>query len=74
MALPGSTLIDVVRCDRSCSYLAIYLIGFVAVMGLAVVGSLLGLKWRSWFPGAEGGGSLVASVSAVVCSFMSFTS
>jgi hypothetical protein len=72
MTRTGSALIDVVRCDRSLSFFAIFVFGFVLVLTLAIVGSLIGWKWRAWIPGAEGSGSLVKSVSAAVCSFMSF--
>ena len=71
MSIPGSNLLDVSRGDHSLSFLAIFAAGFVVVLALALGGSALGLKWRSWLPGAESRGSLFGSVSAAVYSFMS---
>jgi light-harvesting complex 1 beta chain len=68
----GSSLLDVTRGDRSLSFVAIFVTGFAVVLVLAIAGSALGLNWRSWFPGAEGPGSLFGSVTAAVYSFMSF--
>jgi light-harvesting complex 1 beta chain len=72
MAASGSNLINVTRDDHSLSFIAIFVTGFAVVLALAVACAALGLNWRSWFPGAEGRGSLFGSVTAAVYSFMSF--
>lgn len=51
----------------------IFAMGFVVLLTIALVGSLTGMRWRSWMPGAESGKSLFGSVQAAVYSFMSHT-
>ncbi len=51
----------------------IFAMGFIVFLAIALVGSLTGMRWRSWLPGAEGGKSLFGSVQAAVYSFMSHT-
>jgi len=50
----------------------IYAVSFVIVLAIALVAQILALKWRPWFPGAEGGRSLIGSVKSSVNSFMSY--
>ncbi|MCM0043458.1 MAG: hypothetical protein NBV65_02385 [Burkholderiaceae bacterium] len=51
----------------------IFAMGFIVIFAIALVGSLTGMQWRSWLPGAESGKSLFGSVQAAVYSFMSHT-
>lgn len=48
-----------------------FLLSFAFVLCLAVVAQLLFFKWRAWFPGAERETSLLKSVRAGVCTFLS---
>jgi light-harvesting complex 1 beta chain len=58
--------------ERSLAFTSVFLVGFIVLLAVACVGQVLFLPWRSWLPGAECGGSLVASVRASVYTFMSF--
>ncbi len=58
---------------ESSTFRMIFAMGFVVVLAIALVGSLTGMRWRSWLPGAECGKSLFGSVQAAVYSFMSHT-
>ncbi|HUN91872.1 MAG TPA: hypothetical protein VMU33_07440 [Burkholderiaceae bacterium] len=58
--------------ERSASLVAIFVVSFAVFLLIALVGGSLGLKWRSWFPGAEGGQSLPGAVRSAVYSFMSY--
>jgi len=40
-------------------------------LAIALVAQVLFLRWRSWFPGAEGGKTLIGDVKAAVYTFMS---
>jgi light-harvesting complex 1 beta chain len=50
----------------------IYLAGFVVILAIAVTAQVLHLRWRTWFPGAEGDKSIVHAVRDSVYSFMSY--
>ena len=56
---------------NSITYYSIFVVSFVLFLTIALVGQMLFLRWRSWFPGAEGGKTLVGDVSAAVYTFMS---
>lgn len=49
----------------------LFLFSLVFVFLVALVGQVLFLKWRDWFPGAESEKSLFKSVRAGVYTFMS---
>ena len=51
----------------------VFALGFAVVLTIAMVGSLTGMPWRSWLPGAESCKSLFGGVQAAVYSFMSHT-
>jgi light-harvesting complex 1 beta chain len=51
----------------------VFVLGFSVVFTIALVGSLTGMPWRSWLPGAESCKSLFGGVQAAVYSFMSHT-
>ncbi len=51
----------------------VFALGFAVVFTIALVGSLTGMPWRSWLPGAESCKSLFGGVQAAVYSFMSHT-
>ena len=61
------------RADETVTFTMIFTLGFVVVLAIALVGSLTGMPWRSWLPGAESCKSLFGSVQAAVYSFMSHT-
>ena len=44
---------------------------FIAILTIALLSQLLMLKWRPWFPGAEGEKSLIGDVRGAVGSIMS---
>ena len=50
---------------------ALFLFGIVFVLLVALVGQVLFLKWRNWFPGAESETSLIKGVQAGVYTFLS---
>ena len=52
----------------------IFIIGFVVIFAIALMGKAIAWDWRSWFPGAEGQVSLIPSVRAAVFTFMSHLS
>jgi light-harvesting complex 1 beta chain len=51
----------------------VFALGFLIVWSIAIVGTLTGMPWRSWLPGAESCKSLFGGVQAAVYSFMSHT-
>ncbi len=61
------------RTDETVTFRMIFTLGFVVVLAIALVGSLTGMPWRSWLPGAESCKSLFGGVQAAVYSFMSHT-
>ena len=56
---------------NSITYFSIFVASFVLFLTIAIVGQMLFLRWRSWFPGAEGGKTLIGDVKAAVYTFMS---
>lgn len=61
------------RTVESVTFRMVFTLGFVVVLAIALVGSLTGMPWRSWLPGAESCKSLFGGVQAAVYSFMSHT-
>ncbi len=59
--------------DTGLTFWTVFGLGFTIVFTIALVGSLTGMPWRSWLPGAESCKSLFGSVQAAVYSFMSHT-
>ena len=59
--------------DETVTFKLIFALGYVVVLGIALVGLLTGMRWRSWLPGAESSESLFGGVQAAVYSFMSHT-
>jgi len=49
----------------------LFVFSFAFLLLVALVGQVLFLKWRDWFPGAESETSLFKSVRAGVYTFMS---
>ncbi len=66
--------INSVLAQHSKGFSAIFVVSFVVLLSIAVVASLLTLRWRTWWPGAEGESSLIGSVKASVYTFMSYLS
>lgn len=56
---------------NSLTYYSIFVVSFVLFLAIALVAQMLFLRWRSWFPGAEGGKTLIGDVKAAVYTFMS---
>ena len=50
----------------------IYLAGFVVILAIALTAQILHLRWRAWFPGAEGDKSIIHAVKDSVYTFMSY--
>ncbi|MEY2824800.1 MAG: hypothetical protein ACO23B_08475 [Burkholderiaceae bacterium] len=61
------------RTVESVTFRMVFTLGFMVVLAIALVGSLTGMPWRSWLPGAESCKSLFGGVQAAVYSFMSHT-
>ena len=59
--------------DHNLAFLMVFASGFLIVSSIAIVGTLTGMPWRSWLPGAESCKSLFGGVQAAVYSFMSHT-
>lgn len=59
--------------DHTVTFRLVFVLGFTVVLAIALVGSLTGMPWRSWLPGAESCKSLFGGVQAAVYSFMSHT-
>jgi len=59
--------------EPSLTFGMVFVLGFAVVFTIALVGSLTGMPWRSWLPGAESCKSLFGGVQAAVYSFMSHT-
>ena len=55
----------------SITYYSIFAVSFVVFLAIALIAQVLFLRWRSWFPGAEGGKTLIGDVKAAVYTFMS---
>ncbi|KQP35393.1 hypothetical protein [Pseudorhodoferax sp. Leaf274] len=56
---------------RNKGYGVLFLLSIVFLLLVALVGQVLFLNWRDWFPGAESETSLFKSVRAGVYTFMS---
>jgi len=61
------------RTVETVTFRMVFTLGFMVVLAIALVGSLTGMPWRSWLPGAESCKSLFGGVQAAVYSFMSHT-
>jgi light-harvesting complex 1 beta chain len=57
--------------NDSLTFYGIFAISFVVFLAIALIAQVLCLQWRSWFPGAEGGKTLIGDVRAAVYTFMS---
>lgn len=51
-------------------YRAIFAVGFVVVLALALLAQAVLLPWRNWFPGSESHESFFGGVTAAVYGFM----
>jgi light-harvesting complex 1 beta chain len=56
------------------SFWFVFSLGFVLISTIALVGTMTGLPWRSWLPGAESCKSVFGGVLAAVYSILSQTS
>jgi len=53
------------------SFSLIFALGFTVFLVIALLGTAMGLHWRTWLPGAEGMKSIFGGVKAAVYTFMS---
>ena len=60
--------------DASVSFWLVFSLGFVLILTIALVGTLTGMPWRTWLPGAESCKSVFGGVLAAVYSILSQTS
>jgi len=58
---------------ESFTFRLIFSLGFIVIFSIAMVGSMTGMRWRSWLPGAESCKSVFGGVQAAIYSFMSHT-
>ena len=47
-------------------------LSFVVIFSIALFGTLAGMQWRRWLPGAESCKSFFGGIRAAVYSFMSY--
>ena len=57
--------------EPTASFRLIFIASFIIVFMVAFAASLVAADWRSWFPGAESGKTVVGGVKAAVYTFMS---
>ena len=57
--------------DERIAFVLIFVPCFVVLLSFAVVGQLIGMRWKSWLPGAENMPSIISGVKASVDTFMS---
>ena len=57
--------------DDKIAFVLIFVPCFVVLLSFAVFGQLVGLRWKSWLPGAENMTNVIAGVKASVYTFMS---
>ncbi|MBU6194695.1 MAG: hypothetical protein KGP02_07375 [Burkholderiales bacterium] len=57
--------------DDARSISLIFVLGYVVFLAIALLGTAMGLHWRTWLPGAEGMTSIFGGVRAAVYTFMS---
>ena len=50
----------------------VFVVGFAVFLVIALIAQMLTMRWRTWLPGAEGEGSLIAGVKSAVYTFMSY--
>lgn len=50
----------------------VFCVGFAVLLVIALVAQMLTIRWRAWFPGAEGERSLLGGVKSAVYTFMSY--
>ena len=53
------------------AYYRIFAVSFIVFLAIDLVAQMLFLQWRSWFPGAEGGKTLIGDVKSAVYTLMS---
>ena len=57
--------------DDKIAFVLIFVPCFVVLLSFAVVGQLIGMRWKSWLPGAENMPNIISGVKASVYTFMS---
>ena len=57
--------------DDKIAVVLIFVPCFVVLLSFAVLAQLVGLRWKSWLPGAENMTNVFAGVKASVYTFMS---
>lgn len=57
--------------NKARGLLLIFIASFAVILTVALCAQLLMLQWRPWFPGAEGGKSLIGGVKSSVYTLMS---
>lgn len=51
-------------------FYGLFIASFIVFLVIALVAQILGLKWRDWFPGAQGQKSLLEGVRVAVNSYL----
>ena len=57
--------------DDKLAFVLLFVPCFVVLLSFAVLAQLVGLRWKSWLPGAENMTNVFAGVKASVYTFMS---
>jgi len=56
---------------ESKAYWTIFMVGIAVLFGLVLLGTLFGIHWRNYLPGAEDAKSMSQGVKSAVYTFMS---
>ena len=57
--------------DEKIAFVLIFVPCFAVLLSFAVLAQMVGLRWKSWLPGAENMTNVFAGVTASVYTFMS---
>ena len=58
-------------CDEHIAFVLIFVPCFVLLLSIALIGQMIGMRWKTWLPGAENMPSIISGVKASVYTFMS---
>jgi len=57
--------------DEHMAFVLIFVPCFVLLLSIALIGQMIGMRWKTWLPGAENMPSIISGVKASVYTFMS---
>lgn len=71
MAVANQELFHEASQAAGTGFSVIFVVCFAVFLLVALAAQVTGLRWRGWFPGAEGESSMLGAVKAAVYSVMS---